>query len=116
MAKKKRIQLPRNGNYPYIEMDYVRGGELYQLSDKWEVPIGTLNTWHRKYEWSKKRKEYQAKIKSAVFNRLVDSIEKSSERYLQCSLLISQIGLEALMQIHEGAVPTRQHQHFSASE
>lgn len=84
---------------------WMRGDNLESIATQFSVTTAAVSQWSKRYDWEKKRRRIMEDAQGSLYKRLEKSIEKSTERYLAASLLISQMAYEALQSLYREGNP-----------
>ena len=60
------------------EQDFIAGLSCGQISKKYSVPLGTVQTWLTRYGWAGKRKKFQADLSKEIYQEQFSLIKENT--------------------------------------
>ena len=90
------------------EEDYIRGLGLQEISNKYNVPMGTVNGWHRRYKWAKKREEYNRQRERTLFEVVLESAQNNTRKTLEACDRVTNYCLERIVTLTESGADSKE--------
>lgn len=81
------------------EQDFIRGMTTAKIAKKYGVKTVTVYSWHKKYNWVKKREKLKDRMQSTLYKRFIDHTSRSMDNYLKATELVGEICLERIQKI-----------------